>query len=140
MGYYLYTNFLARWQFHPRWFQLQNSLIMTFNKPYRISVGADYTSSKLNADYKPGKSSVQAGFIILFRSWNRVIVSFPNSSAVFYIHRKYRFHAFQKRYVKRYEILEAGMILIFQVFYTLDSKKSLWYTTIQHNMNMPDTA
>ena len=32
------------------------------------------------------------------------------------------------------------MILALQVFYTLDSKNSLWYTAIQHIVAMLDTA
>jgi hypothetical protein len=32
------------------------------------------------------------------------------------------------------------MIPASQVFHTIDSKNSLWYTSIQQNMHMPDTA
>ena len=35
---------------------------------------------------------------------------------------------------------KAGMIPASKVFHTIDSKNSLWYTTIQQNMHMPDMA
>jgi len=37
-------------------------------------------------------------------------------------------------------IINAGMILALQVFYTLDSKHALCYTTVRHNVNMPGSA
>jgi hypothetical protein len=40
----------------------------------------------------------------------------------------------------RNDLCHYGMILAYQVLSRLDSKYSLWYTVVQHNVNVPDTA
>ncbi len=121
---------------------------MNSNKTHRIFERAYYTLSKLNVDYSRGKSSIQAGFIIWFNFETALShpspIHQPSSSHLneSINYESINFERFKNvtQSVTKHFIKKAGMILVSHVFIILDSKKSLWYTTFQYNMNVPDTA